>query len=435
MKKELSKIYNPSDVEGKWYDKWIEEEVFTPSKDSEKEPFTLMIPPPNVTGILHLGHVLNNSINDVLVRKARMQGKNTLWVPGTDHASIATEAKVTKYLKEKGIDKKSIGRDKFLEHCWEWTDKYGGIIIEQLKRMGCSCDWSREWFTMDEEYYKSVIQTFVKLYNDGLIYHGTRMINWDPVGKTALSNEEVIYKEDKGSLWHIKYPIKDESEYLIVATTRPETMLGDTGVAINPNDKRYKKYLGKSILLPIVNKEIPIFADEYVDMEFGTGCVKVTPAHDMNDYDISKVQINSSNPCLIVFLLDQSGSMDLTYGGNSNIKKKDHLAESINQTIYEIGLRSISGGGDMYPYTYMAGDIEALRWLYSWNSQTSSWVTPDVHCRSLGQRDEPCSAELPRRAHAPLRPTHHPRGPAKRERPHRDRHRGRRRGRPRPRDR
>ena len=288
MKKELSKIYNPSDVEGKWYDKWIEEEVFTPSKDSEEEPFTLMIPPPNVTGILHLGHVLNNSINDVLVRKARMQGKNTLWVPGTDHASIATEAKVTKYLKEQGIDKKSIGRDKFLEHCWEWTDKYGGIIIEQLKRMGCSCDWSREWFTMDEEYYKSVIQTFVKLYNDGLIYHGTRMINWDPVGKTALSNEEVIYKEDKGSLWHIKYPIKDENEYLIVATTRPETMLGDTGVAINPNDKRYKKYLGKSILLPIINKEIPVFTDEYVDMEFGTGCVKITPAHDMNDYEMAK---------------------------------------------------------------------------------------------------------------------------------------------------
>ena len=288
MKKELSKVYNPSEVEQKWYQKWVEGDVFTPNSDNNAESFTVMIPPPNVTGILHLGHVLNNSIQDVLVRKARMQGKNTLWLPGTDHASIATEAKVTKSLKDKGIDKKTIGRDKFLEHCWDWTEKYGGIITGQLKRLGCSCDWSRERFTMDDEYYKSVIETFVQLYNDGLIYQGTRMINWDPASKTALSNEEVIYKEEKGFLWHIKYPIKGENEYLIVATTRPETMLGDTGVAINPNDKRYKKYLGKSIILPIINKEIPIFADEYVDMEFGTGCVKVTPAHDMNDYAMAQ---------------------------------------------------------------------------------------------------------------------------------------------------
>ena len=288
MKKELSKVYHPSDVEEKWYQKWIDGEVFTPTKDNNKESFTVMIPPPNVTGILHIGHVLNNSIQDVLVRRARMQGKNTLWLPGTDHASIATETKVTKYLKEQGIDKKSIGRDKFLEHCWKWTEKYGGIITGQLKRLGCSCDWSRERFTMDDQYYKSVVQTFVKLYNDGLVYQGTRMINWDPVSKTALSNEEVIYKEEKGFLWHIKYPIKGENEYLIVATTRPETMLGDTGVAINPKDKRYKKYLGKSIILPIINKEIPIFADEYVDMDFGTGCVKVTPAHDINDYAMAQ---------------------------------------------------------------------------------------------------------------------------------------------------
>jgi len=288
LKKELSKVYHPSDVEQKWYQKWIDGEVFTPTKDNNKESFTVMIPPPNVTGILHIGHVLNNSIQDVLIRRARMQGKNTLWLPGTDHASIATETKVTKYLKEQGIDKKSIGRDKFLEHCWKWTEKYGGIITGQLKRLGCSCDWSRERFTMDDQYYKSVVQTFVKLYNDGLVYQGTRMINWDPVSKTALSNEEVIYKEEKGFLWHIKYPIKGENKYLIVATTRPETMLGDTGVAINPKDKRYKKYLGKSIILPIINKEIPIFADEYVDMDFGTGCVKVTPAHDINDYAMAQ---------------------------------------------------------------------------------------------------------------------------------------------------
>ncbi len=294
MKKELSKVYNPDKIEHKWYKEWLDKKVFIPSYDDpNKESFTVMIPPPNVTGILHLGHVLNNSIQDVLVRKARMEGKNTLWLPGTDHASIATEAKVTKFLKEQGIDKQAIGRDKFLEHCWEWTEKYGGIITDQLKRLGCSCDWSRERFTMDDEYYKSVTETFIKLYNDGLIYQGKRMINWDPVSKTALSNEEVIYKEEKGSLWHIKYPIKGENEYLIVATTRPETMLGDTGVAINPKDKRYQKYLGKSIILPIVNKEIPIFSDEYVDMEFGTGCVKVTPAHDMNDYAMA--QRNSLN--------------------------------------------------------------------------------------------------------------------------------------------
>jgi len=288
LKKELSKIYNPADIEKKWYDSWIKNNVFSPLENTDNESFTVMIPPPNVTGILHLGHVLNNSIQDVLVRRARMKGKNTLWLPGTDHASIATEAKVTKLLKKQGIDKKSIGREKFLNHCWEWTDKYGGIIIEQLKRLGCSLDWSRQRFTMDDEYYKSVITTFVKLYNDGLIYQGRRMINWDPVGKTALSNEEVIYKEEQGYLWHIKYPVHNTKDYLIVATTRPETMLGDTGVAVNPNDKRYQKFIGKSILLPILNKEIPIFADEYVDMEFGTGCVKVTPAHDMNDYQMAQ---------------------------------------------------------------------------------------------------------------------------------------------------
>ena len=268
MKKELSKIYDPKNIEQKWYDTWIKKDVFTPDKKGKKESFTIMIPPPNVNGILHLGHVLNNSIQDALIRRSRMKGKDTLWLPGTDHASIATEAKVTKFLKDQGIDKKSIGREKFLEHCWEWTDKYGGIIIEQLKRLGCSYDWSRQRFTMDDAYYKSVIEAFVRLYNDGLIYQGKRMINWDPMGKTALSNEEVIYKEEKGFLWHIKYPIKDTDEYLIVATTRPETMLGDTGVAVNPKDKRYKQYIGQSILLPIVDKEIPIFTDEYVDMEY-----------------------------------------------------------------------------------------------------------------------------------------------------------------------
>ena len=326
MKKELSTVYDPKRVEEKWYSEWIDNKIFAPDYKS-KESFTVMIPPPNVTGILHLGHVLNNTIQDVLVRKARMEGKNTLWLPGTDHASIATEAKVTKFLKDQKIDKKEIGREAFLKHCWDWTEKYGGIITDQLKRLGCSCDWSRERFTMDDKYYKSVIQTFVKLYNDGLIYQGKRMINWDPLGKTALSNEEVIYKEEKGFLWHIKYPIKNEKKYLIVATTRPETMLGDTGVAVNPNDKRYSKYIGKKVLLPIMNKEIPIFSDKYVDMDFGTGCVKVTPAHDMNDYAMA----NRNNLQIINIMHD-----DATFNNNvpSNFQNKDRF--EVRKMVLEI---------------------------------------------------------------------------------------------------
>ena len=284
---ELSKIYNPTDVEKKWYQEWEKAKAFEP-KDINQKSYTLMIPPPNVTGILTMGHVLNNSIQDVLVRKARMQGNNTLWLPGTDHASIATETKVTNMLEQKGLNKKDIGRETFLKHSWEWKEKYGGIIIKQLKRLGASCDWNREVFTMDENYSNAVLEVFVKLYNEGLIYKGERIINWDPLGQTALSDEEVIYRETESHLWYFKYPIKNEKEYLVVATTRPETMLGDTGIAVNPKDTRYKKLIGKTVLLPITNREIPIFGDDYVDMEFGTGCVKVTPAHDPNDFDMGK---------------------------------------------------------------------------------------------------------------------------------------------------
>ena len=282
---ELDKIYNPKNVESKWYKYWQEQNIFEPNKELE-DPFTIMIPPPNVTGILHMGHVLNNTIQDILIRKERMNQKSTLWLPGMDHASIATEAKVTKMLKEKGYNKKEIGRDKFLEHSWQWKEEYGGKILTQLKRLGASCDWNKTTFTMDPEYSNSVLHAFVKLYNDGLIYRGERLINWDPKGLTALSDEEVIYKEKQGHLWHFKYPIKDSDEYLVVATTRPETMLGDSGVAVHPDDKRYQHLIGKSVILPIVNREIPIFADDYVDMDFGTGCVKVTPAHDPNDYEM-----------------------------------------------------------------------------------------------------------------------------------------------------
>ena len=281
---EFAKVYDPSLVEEKWYPIWEDAGVFSPKDDDGSETFTVMIPPPNVTGILHIGHILNNTVQDVLVRRARMQGKRTLWLPGTDHASIATEAKVSKMLKDQGMDKREIGRDEFLKHAWKWKDKYGGTILKQLKKMGASCDWSRTTFTMDEDYSHAVLTVFVQLYNEGLIYRGERIINWDPVGLTALSDEEVIHKESNGNLWHFKYPVKDSDEFIIVATTRPETMLGDTGVAVNPKDERYAHLVGKKVLLPIVDREIPIFADDYVDMEFGTGCVKVTPAHDPNDF-------------------------------------------------------------------------------------------------------------------------------------------------------
>ena len=300
---ELPKTYNPTQAEEKWYEKWQQDKIFAPN--NSKDTYTIMIPPPNVTGILHLGHVLNNTIQDILIRKAKMEGKNTLWLPGTDHASIATEAKVTAKLKKEGINKKDIGRDEFLKHAWQWTDEYGDIIIKQLKRLGASCDWSRQRFTMDDAYYKSVIQTFVKLYNDGMIYKGVRMVNWDCKGLTALSDEEVIHKEETGKLWHIKYRITNSNDYLVVATTRPETMLGDTGVAVNPDDKRYKKYIGKTIDLPLSNFKIPIFADNYVDMSFGTGCVKVTPAHDPND-----LQMANRNNLEIKNIMNENGTLN-----------------------------------------------------------------------------------------------------------------------------
>ncbi len=283
---EIPKNFEPNKIEDKWYSYWEENKLFHSEPDLEKEPYTIVIPPPNVTGMLHLGHILNNTIQDIYIRYKRMKGFNACWVPGTDHASIATEAKVIKHLKSLGIDKYEIGREKFLEYCWEWTHKYGGIIFKQLRKLGVSLDWDRTRFTMDDHYYRKVIEAFVKLYKEGLIYRGYRMVNWDPASKSAISDEEVIYKEVKGKLWHIKYPVIGSDEFVVVATTRPETMLGDTAVAVHPEDERYKHLIGKKVLLPIVDREIPIIADEYVDREFGTGVVKITPAHDPNDYEI-----------------------------------------------------------------------------------------------------------------------------------------------------
>ncbi|MCM1531034.1 MAG: valine--tRNA ligase [Bacteroides sp.] len=285
---ELSSKYDPRQIEDKWYAYWLKNNFFHSEPDG-REAYCVVIPPPNVTGILHMGHMLNNTIQDVLVRRARMQGKNACWVPGMDHASIATEAKVVSFLKEKGIEKNSLTREKFLEHAWEWKEKYGGIILSQLRKLGASCDWERTRFTMDEICSESVLDIFVNLYQRGLIYRGVRMVNWDPKAKTALSDEEVLYKETKGSLYYLRYYVKEEPQrYITVATTRPETIMGDTAVCINPTDERYADLKGKHVIVPLVNREVPVIFDEYVDKEFGTGCLKITPAHDINDYNIGQ---------------------------------------------------------------------------------------------------------------------------------------------------
>ena len=310
-KTKIDKSYNWDKLEDHWYQHWLANGYFKGDSKSTKEPYSIVIPPPNVTGMLTMGHVLNNTIQDILIRKARMEGKNVCWIPGTDHASIATETKVVSMLESEGIDIKSLSREEFLSHAWKWKEKYGGIIINQLKKLGCSCDWERERFTMDEGYTQAVLEAFVQLYNKGLIYKGFRLVNWCPVSKSAISDEEVIHKEKNGKLWHFRYPISDSNDYLIVATTRPETMLGDTAVAVHPEDDRYKDLIGKTIELPLVGRKIPIIADKYVDPEFGTGCVKVTPAHDPNDF-----LIGERHNLEFINIMNEDASM------NSNVPNK-----------------------------------------------------------------------------------------------------------------
>jgi len=283
---EIPKTYDPKITENKWYAHWLKNNFFKSTPD-EREPYTIVIPPPNVTGVLHMGHMLNNTIQDVLIRRARMQGKNACWVPGTDHASIATEAKVVALLKEKGIKKTDLSREDFLKHAWEWKEKYGGIILKQLEKLGASCDWDRTKFTMENDLSEAVIEVFIDLYNKGHIYRGVRMVNWDPQGLTAVSDEEVIYKEVNSKLYYVKYKIEGSAdEWITIATTRPETILGDTAICVNPNDERYAAFKGKKAIVPMVNRAVPIIFDEYVDAEFGTGALKVTPAHDINDYNL-----------------------------------------------------------------------------------------------------------------------------------------------------
>ncbi len=325
----LASKYDPVQIEDKWYKIWQEKGFFNSKPNPNKEPFTIVIPPPNVTGVLHMGHMLNNTIQDILTRRARMQGKEACWVPGTDHASIATEAKVVAMLKEKGIDKESLSREEFLKYAWEWKDKYGGIILEQLKKLGASCDWKRTKFTMDEDLSKSVISVFIDLYEKGHIYRGIRMVNWDPEGKTVLADDEVIYREVDSQLYYIKYKIKETNDSLTIATTRPETLLGDTAVCINPNDNRFKKYKGKKAIVPLVNREVPIIEDEYVDMEFGTGCLKVTPSHDENDYKLGQKHNLES-----IDIFDDEGKINgngILYTGKDRFKVRKQIIKDLDK--------------------------------------------------------------------------------------------------------
>ncbi|MBW8523122.1 valine--tRNA ligase [Chryseobacterium chendengshani] len=325
---QISEKYNPQETEQKWYNYWLENKFFH-SEPNEKPPYTVVIPPPNVTGILHMGHMLNNTIQDVLVRRARMQGFNACWVPGTDHASIATEAKVVAKLKSEGINKSDITREEFLKHAWDWTDKYGGTILEQLKKLGCSCDWDRTRFTLEDKMSQQVIKSFVDLYNKGLIYRGYRMVNWDPEAKTNISDEEVIFKEQNGKLYFLKYKIEGTEEFLSVATTRPETIFGDTAVCINPNDERYANLKGKNVIVPIVNRVIPIIEDEYVDIEFGTGALKITPAHDINDYEIGQ-----KHQLPMIDALDDDGNLNdhgLHYAGKNRFDVRKQIAKELEE--------------------------------------------------------------------------------------------------------
>jgi valyl-tRNA synthetase len=324
----MDKVYNPHNIEGKWYQSWIEKGFFTADNESAKKPFSMVIPPPNVTGSLHMGHALNNTLQDIVTRYKKMSGFNALWVPGTDHAGIATQNVVERELAKEGLDRETLGREKFIERVWEWKEQSGGIIIEQLKRLGCSCDWSRQRFTMDEGLSRAVREVFVRLYNEGLIYRDNYIINWCPRCKTALSDLEAEHEETKGHLWHIKYPLADGSGFLTVATTRPETMLGDTAVAVNPADERYSNYIGLHVILPIVGKKIPVIGDSYVDTSFGTGVLKVTPAHDVNDFEIGK-----RRNLEVVKVIDDDGRMNenaVHYKGMDRFECREKIVEELD---------------------------------------------------------------------------------------------------------
>ncbi|MBQ1885661.1 MAG: valine--tRNA ligase, partial [Bacteroidales bacterium] len=427
--------YDPSLTEDKWYSYWLENKIFH-SEPDEREPYSIVIPPPNVTGVLHMGHMMNNTIQDVLIRRARMTGKNACWVPGTDHASIATEAKVVARLKERGIEKSSLTREQFLEEAWKWKEEHGGIILKQLRKLGASCDWDRTRFTMEPELSKAVINTFVYFYKKGMIYRGVRMVNWDPVGKTAVSDEEVIHKETKSKLYYLRYFISDEGKatdkYIIIATTRPETIMADAAVCINPNDERYHHLRGKKILIPLINREIPIIEDDYVTMDFGTGCLKVTPAHDINDYEIGLrhhlpvLDIIDDDGCLnekaqilvgqerfqarknIVKMLEEAGNLEkiedyISPVGHSErtdavIEPKLSLQWFLKmEDLAKKALKSVEDGKvklipDRFTNTYRHWMETVRDWCISrqlwWGQQIPAYYTPDGDCFVAATKEE-----------------------------------------------
>jgi len=324
--------YQPRNIESRWYQFWLDQGLFRSAPDKEKQAYTIVIPPPNVTGVLHMGHMLNNTIQDVLIRRARMQGKEACWVPGTDHASIATEAKVVQKLKEEGTSKEELGREAFLEKAWEWKEQYGGIILEQLKKLGASCDWERTRFTMEPELSAAVEDVFIDLYDKGLIYRGVRMVNWDPKGRTALSDDEVIHKEVDSKLYYINYPIEGAEDHITIATVRPETIMADAAICVHPDDERYRHLIGKKAVIPLIDRSIPILSDEYVDPEFGTGCLKVTPAHDLNDYEIG---LRHSLP--VIDLLDDSGRLNekaVIHVGSDRFVARKAIGKELEETGY-----------------------------------------------------------------------------------------------------
>src|SRR4051812_25930109 len=325
----LTTKYNPAEVEDKWYQEWTKNGFFKASPDPSKEPFCIVMPPPNVTGVLHMGHMLNNTIQDVPIRKARMEGKEACWVPGTDHASIATEAKVVAMLRERGIKKSDLSREEFLKYAWEWKEKYGGIILEQLKKLGASCDWDRTRFTMEPDMSEAVIDVFIDLYNKGHIYRGLRMVNWDPAGKTALSDDEVNHRDVASKFYHIRYQIEGSNDYLTIATVRPETIMADSAICINPTDERYTHLKGKRALIPLIGRSIPIIEDEYVAIDFGTGCLKVTPAHDMNDYELGK-----KHNLEVIDILNEDGTLNALakiYVGEDRFVARKKIAKQLEE--------------------------------------------------------------------------------------------------------
>jgi valyl-tRNA synthetase len=376
---EIAKTYNPAEVEDKWYSKWMENNLFR-SQPDERTPYTIVIPPPNVTGVLHMGHMLNNTIQDVLIRRARMLGFNACWVPGTDHASIATEAKVVNKLKEEGIEKSSLSREEFLKHAWVWKEKHGGIILEQLKKLGASCDWERTRFTMDDDLSDAVIEVFIDLFNKGLIYRGIRMINWDPKAQTALSDEEVNYKEVQSKLYYVAYQIEGSDKKISIATTRPETILGDSAICVHPNDPRYANLIGKNTLVPLINRSIPIIADEYVDMEYGTGALKVTPAHDVNDYELG-IKHNLK----VIDVIDNHGKMSeaaqLFIGEDRFITRKK-IAKAIDEAGQLIKVEDIT---NKVGYSERTDEIIEPRISMQWFCKMGILAKPALEAVTSGE--------------------------------------------------